>query len=67
MSFRKDAAVAILVFDVLYPEIQVSAEVARLYTTADHLKRMIAVLSRSLENYEKLPVDKNGMKVQPKA
>lgn len=58
LMIRKDVPIAILLFSAAYPDVSASIEVSRLYTTIDHVKRMIDVLSRNLATYE------DGIKAQ---
>ncbi len=61
VMFRADASVVVLAFNVTYAEVPMSVEVARLYTSVAHLKRMIDVLSKNVAIYEE------GMKDKAKA
>ena len=52
VMFRKDAPVAILAFSTVYPDGNLTNEVARLYTTVDHVRRMIKVLEDNIATYD---------------
>ncbi|HZW09292.1 MAG TPA: DUF3467 domain-containing protein [Phycisphaerales bacterium] len=52
---RKDVPIATLIFETTYvdnPGQPMAFEVARLYTTIAHVKRMIEVLSKNVAAYE---------------
>ena len=65
VTFRADAPVAVLAFSTLYVDCNVSAEVARLYTSVDHLRRIVEVLTKNIEIYDNLPSDAAGKKRLP--
>lgn len=52
VMFRRDSPIAILAFGVVIPEVPASVEVARLYTTVEHVRRIVEVLSKNLERYD---------------
>lgn len=52
LILRRDVPVGTLIFEAMYPDARVSMEVARLYTSIDHIKRIVQVLARNLDTYE---------------
>lgn len=53
MFFRNDVPVSVLVCETVYPDMGAVQEIARMYTSVEHMRKIVQVLAAQLDAYDK--------------